>query len=456
MPGGRILATVTRHLWALACCAMSAAAGGKGQRKRDAGQGLSACDLIVVGAGAAGLAAARRARELGLAVVVLEARERSGGRTWTDTTSLGIPWERGANWLHDAERNLFRRYADEVGFAYNRKSAERRLWSGGRFDAALRQALDDYGEAAFAAVERAGAAGQDVAAASVIPPEARLGRLFAPWFAALNGIEAEHMSTLDVARAPFEGGNWRVEAGYGALLAHYARSVAVELQSPVRRVGWGGRRVQVDTSRGRLEAAAALITVSTNVLASGIIAFDPPLPAARLEALAAIPTGHAAKVALAFSGNVFELAGPTFLRIDHPSHEGFVFEMWPFGRDLAIGHLAGHWALEAEMAGPEAMAEAATAALAEVFGNAVRRHLRAVATTAWSSDPYIRGGYSWALAGHAHLRPLLAEPLGERLFFAGEACSLRAYGTVHGAAESGIAAADAIARKFTPSAATRT
>jgi monoamine oxidase len=92
------------------------------------------------------------------------------------------------------------------------------------------------------------------------------------------------------------------------------------------------------------------------------------------------------------------------------------------------------------------MAELALDALVQVFGSAVRRHLRAVATTAWSRDPDILGGYSCALAGQAHLRPRLAEPLGERLFFAGEACSLHAYGTVHGAAETGIAAAAAVAR----------
>jgi monoamine oxidase len=415
---------------------------------------LSGCDLIVVGAGAAGLAAARRARELGLAVSVLEAKDRIGGRAWTDTTSLGVPWERGANWLHDAERNLFRRYADAAGFAYEPRPAARRLWTGGRFDDALRAEFDAYGAAAFAAVEKAGAAGQDIAAAQVIPPHPRFRRLFGPWFAALNGIEAERMSTLDFARGSFEGSNWRVEAGYGALVAHYGRSVPVELATPAQRIRWGGRGVRIDTPRGGLAATAAIVTLSTNVLASGRVAFDPPLPPARVDALAAIPTGHAAKVALAFTGNVFAHEAPFFLRIDHPSHDAFVFEIRPFGRDIAIGHLAGPWAAAAEAAGPEAMTECALAALVEVFGSALRRHLRASATTAWSSDPDTLGGYSCALAGQAHLRPRLAEPLGERLFFAGEACSRHAYGTAHGAAETGIAAADAVARKVKPSPAT--
>jgi monoamine oxidase len=133
------------------------------------------------------------------------------------------------------------------------------------------------------------------------------------------------------------------------------------------------------------------------------------------------------------------------VRIDHPSHSAFIFEIRPFGRELAVGHLGGRWAADAEAAGPDAMAGLALDALAHAFGSALREHLRAFATTAWGSDPDIMGGYSCALAGKAHLRPLLAEPLGKRLFFAGEACSLHAYGTVHGAAETGIAAAQAVA-----------
>jgi monoamine oxidase len=408
--------------------------------------GRSELDLIIVGAGAAGLAAARRARELGLALIVLEAKNRIGGRAHTDTSSLGIPWERGANWLHEAERNLFRHYADAAGFAYERDPPVRRLWSNGRFDAMLRAELDAHEDAMLAAVDAAAAAGKDVAAAEVIPPTPRFRSLLEPWFAAINGIDAERMSSVDSARAGLTGRNLRVAAGYGTLLEHYGRDVPVELTTPALGIRWGDRLLRIDTARGPLAAAAAIVTVSTNVLASGRIAFDPPLAAARCEALAAVPTGQAAKIALAFTRNVFELETPFSLRIDHPDHGAFIFEIRPFGRELAIGHLGGHWAVEAEAAGPDAMAGRASDALVHAFGSAVRRHLRAFATTAWGSDPDILGGYSCALAGQAHLRPLLAEPLEDRLFFAGEACSLHAYGTAHGAAETGIDAAEAVAK----------
>jgi monoamine oxidase len=406
----------------------------------------SELDLVIVGAGAAGLAAARRARALGLTSRVLEAKDRIGGRAWTDTLSLGIPWERGANWLHDAERNLFRRYADDAGFVYERARPERRLWSAGRFDAALRDELAAYEESAREAITAAAAEGRDVAAAEVIPPDPRLGPLLQPWFAAMNGIEAARMSTVDAARGALSGDALRLEAGYGALLAHFGRAAQVELRAPVERILWGARPLQVQTARGRLEAAAVLVTVSTNLLTSGRIAFDPPLPAARRDALAAVPTGHANKVALAFAHNPFGCEAPFSLRIDDPRHAAFFFEVRPFGRELAIGHLGGRWALEAELAGEEAMAELATEALAHAFGSAVRKHRRAFAATAWCRDPDILGGYSCALPGQAHQRPVVAEPLDDRLFFAGEACSLRAFGTVHGAAETGIAAAEAVAR----------
>ena len=153
---------------------------------------------------------------------------------------------------------------------------------------------------------------------------------------------------------------------------------------------------------------------------SGRIAFDPPLPAARQDALAAIPTGPAAKVALAFAGDVLAGGGgppahrpsaPRRLHLRAPA-------LRPPPRDRPSRRPR---ALEAEAAGPDAMAARALAALSHAFGTALRQHLARRRATAWSSDPHILGGYSYALPGQAHLRPLLAEPLGERLFFAGEA-----------------------------------
>jgi monoamine oxidase len=415
--------------------------------------GRAIWDLAVVGAGAAGLAAARTALELGLTTIVLEAKDRIGGRAWTDMKSLGVPWERGANWLHNAETNFFTRYADAHGFAYESMAAPaRRLWADGWAGSDLMGARDDYEAQAFRAVQAAGATGRDIAAAAVIPPHPRYRATFAPRFAALAGAEPERTSTLDYARADASGSNRRLERGFGTLVAHYGRDLPVRLTTRVTTIRWGGSDVHVDTPHGGLRAHAVIVTVSTSVLAAGRIRFDPALPSARLDALAGVPTGAANKVALAFARNVFDRAAPFFLRFADERFAPFVFEMRPFGRDLAIGHLGGRWARELEAAGAKAMIELATEALAHAFGADVRRQLRAAASTAWCSDPEVMGGYSCALPGRAHLRPLLTEPLAERVFFAGEAGSLDHYGTVHGAWATGVAAAHDVARQLRPGA----
>ncbi len=398
----------------------------------------------MIGAGAAGLAAGRRAQELGLSVQILEAKDRIGGRAYSDTASLGVLWDRGAQWLHHAERNPFRHLADALGFRYQRTPAARRLWSAGWAAPALEAELEAYQERAFAAVHAAGGCGLDVPAADVVPPHPRFRPLFDGWFAALAGVDPERMSTLDFARYAVSGQNWRLLDGYGALLARFGGGLPFELATPALRIGWDGPQVAVATARGTLHAPAVIVTVSTSVLAGGRPAFDPPLPPERAAALAAVPVGEANKVALALAPDALGLEQPCFLHFEH--HPNIRFELRPSGgRTLAIGYLGGRFAAELEAAGPEAMAAFATERLAAVFGSRLRRQIQATASTAWCGDPDILGGYSCARPGQADLRAKLSEPLAERLFFAGEACSLEAYGTVHGAALSGQTAVEAVA-----------
>jgi monoamine oxidase len=408
----------------------------------------SGLDLIVVGAGAAGLATARRAQELGLSVVVLEAKDRIGGRAHTDRATFGVPWDRGAHWLHDASRNRLARFAEAAGMDLERAVPPRRLWRDGWADAGLEAELDDYYASAFAAVAAAGAAGLDVAAAEVIPPHPRFRAMFDSLLAALAGVDPERLSTRDYARYQDGGGNWRVVDGYGALLARFGQGLPVTLSTPVRRIGWGGRAVSLETPRGRLEGRTVVITASTSVLAAGGIAFDPPLPARTQEALAAVPLGQANKVAIGLEPGFLGPEERYRLHLEHRTRRAIRFEIRPFGRDLAEGYLAGRFAAELEAAGPAAMADFALSELVGVFGAGLRRHVRGIATTAWCGDPEIRGGYSCALPGQADLRSRLAEPLAGRVFLAGEACSLEAYGTVHGAALTGATTAEAIAQEL--------
>jgi monoamine oxidase len=403
-------------------------------------------DVVVIGAGAAGLAAAQAASVLGLEVVVLEAKGRIGGRAWTDTDAFGVPVDHGGQWLHSAATNSFARFAEAEGLPLEREAGPFRLWNGEWDDPALLEERAAYFPQAFAAVEAAGEAGLDVAAADVIPPHPRLRPMLDSWFAALTGVEPERMSTLDYARYREEGGNWRISSGYGALLARRAAGVPVELTTPASRIDWSGPGVVVETPRGDLHARAAIVTISTSALAAGRIAFTPALPLRAREAIAAVPLGEADKVIVGFHRTPFESERAWVLHFAHASHEAIRFQIRPFGQPLAIGYLGGRFAAEIEAAGAAAMADFALERLVAAFGSDIRKDVARVVTTGWCGDPDIRGGYSCALPGKAHLRPLLAEPVGERLLLAGEACSLEAFGTVHGAWNSGEAAARTLAQ----------
>jgi monoamine oxidase len=198
--------------------------------------------------------------------------------------------------------------------------------------------------------------------------------------------------------------------------------------------------------RGR----AAIVAASTAVLAAGRIDFDPPLPLEIQEAIAALPLGEAEKVAVAFSRDVFGRSELDHLSFVHDTLEAVRFFIRPFGHDLAIAYIAGRFARALSDEGEAAMIAFAEDRLVDVFGADIRRHRIGAAATGWLRDPDIGGGYSCALPGKAAARAVLATPVGDRLFFAGEACSLRSYGTIHGAYESGVAAARAVAATLGP------
>ncbi|HEX6142512.1 MAG TPA: NAD(P)/FAD-dependent oxidoreductase [Geminicoccaceae bacterium] len=402
-------------------------------------------DVVVIGAGAAGIAAGRALRAAGLDVVVLEARDRIGGRCHTDTTSLGVPWDRGAHWLHDAERNPMRAHAERLGVRYSR--GPRRFLvrrSQGFAEPDWVEQLEAWIDRAFAAVAAAGERGEDRPASEVVPAHPRFRphfrAMFDSRFAAFNGVEPERMSTLDYARS-IDGANWPVLDGYGALLAALATELPVELRTPVEAVRFGGRSVGIETARGTLEAAAAVITVPTAVLAAADIAFDPALPAAHRDAFDALPLGEANKVAFAFERNVFGREDHHFLAFEHDTLAATRFDVRPAGRNLAIAYFGGRFAREIEAAGEAAMREFALSRLRSAYGADLVREVRSVACTGWCGDVHARGGYSCARPGRADARRTLSEPVAERLVFAGEAASITAYGTVHGAWQSGEAAA---------------
>lgn len=405
-------------------------------------------DVAIVGAGAAGLAAARRADELGLSVFLFEAKARIGGRVFTDTGTFGVPWDRGAHWLHSADVNPLTRIAEELGHPYLARPRPfdgrfhlGRGWGGPE---EWRGYRDEF-ETAMGRATEAGAEGRDIAVSDVIETSSRWRRMVHHIFTAISGLPPSEISTADIAAYRDTEANWPLERGYGALLEARYAGLPVELSTPVTAIDTGGREIVLDTPRGNVRARSLIVTVSTNVLASGSIAFTPALPDDLRSALAGVPTGSANKVAFHFRRDVFGLPDTSyasFMDERDAARPACSFQVKPFGSNLAIAYLGGDLADNLERAGEAEMVGFSRTALGDMFGTDIFRELSGAAATAWTTDPHTLGAYSCALPGEAHRRAVLAMPVTERFFLAGEAVSADWFSTVQGAHVTGIEAAD--------------
>jgi len=396
-------------------------------------------DAAIIGAGAAGLAAAVRLARAGVEVLVLEARDRIGGRACT-VEAGGFPIDLGCAWLHSADVNPFTRIAQDRGVAIDRTAPH---WT--RQAGAVNFGPDDqrsFGRALGALevrIEAAAAAGRDQPVSDLMDRDDRWFPLLNAFSAYYNGAEFDQISTVDYAAYRDTEVNWRAPHGYGALIAGFGAQAPVMLACPVRCIDHRGSSPVLETPRGRLEARVVIVTVPTPLIADGTLAFVPDSPTLR-EAAAALPLGLADKV---------------FFHVDRPqdlppeSHlfgspwrtETGSYHLRPFGRPMIEVFLGGRHARALEAEGPGASTAFAVEELASLLGSEIRARLTPLASTAWALKLWSRGAYSHAAPGFAWARAALAQALENRIFFAGEACSPDFFSTAHGAAITGKAAA---------------
>jgi monoamine oxidase len=397
-------------------------------------------EVIVVGAGAAGLAAAKRLAANKICLAVLEARDRIGGRALTRMAG-GFPIDLGCGWLHSADRNPWSKIAAEAGFAIDKTVP---VWA--------KQSLDlrfsDEDQVDFAAASRrfhdrldaVDPNGEDFPAARLLEPGSRWNGLLNAISSYFNGAEWDRVSVRDFNRYSDSGVNWRVVNGYGAAIKAYGADLPVRLGCAVTRIDRRGPRIKVETSRGDLFADAVILTIPPTLIAAETIAFLPALPD-KTSAAALLPLGLADKLVVAIDE-------PEFLPID-----GRVFgdayktatasyHLRPFGRPLIEGYFGGRLARDLESGGPGSFFDFACRELVQLFGSAIAPRLRLLSETSWAADPWARGSYSYGRPGHSDARQKFAASVDGRLFFAGEACSPHNFSTAHGAYLSGIDAVE--------------
>jgi len=406
-------------------------------------------DIVVIGAGAAGIAAARRVVAANRKVVVLEAANQIGGRCITDSTTLDVPFDRGARWIHNPETNPMIRLARTAGLDIMPAPSGQKIRIGRRnarpseteeFLAALvkaNRAIDDAARKA------------DVSCASVMPKE--LG----PWAdtaefvlgASFAGKDLKEISALDKIRAQDRNSAIACRQGLGTLVAKLGEGLPVALSTPANRIEWGSRDAVVYTPAGRLIARAVIVTVSTNVLASGNLKIAPEIPKRYFEAASRLSLGSYDHIFLQMQGNPMGLARDDILIEQSNSNRTAMLYANMGSSSLCSIDIGGSFGRDLSAQGEKAMVAFAVEWLTRMFGSDVAAAVKKSSVTRWNAAPHVLGAMSSAVPGAQPLRKALSEPIG-CMYFAGEATHETLWGTVDGAWESGERAAEAALRRI--------
>jgi monoamine oxidase len=268
-------------------------------------------DIVVIGAGAAGIAAARRVQAANRRVIVVEADTRLGGRCFTDTGTFDVPFDRGARWLHNPETNPMIKLARNAGLDISAAPLGQKIRIGQRY---ARAGETEYFLAALVranrAIDEASRGKADAACASVLPKDLGDWAGTAEFVLGANGTgkDLRDVSVADKTRAQDRNAAIGCRQGVGALVAKLGEQMPVALSTPVNQVIWNNREVAVETPSGKIAARAVIVTVSSNVLAAGNIKFTPELPKRQLDAAAKLSLGSYDRIALELPGNPLGLA----------------------------------------------------------------------------------------------------------------------------------------------------
>ena len=417
-------------------------------------------DVLVIGAGIAGLRAAEVLVANGRRVIVLEARDRLGGRIYTDR-SWGVPVELGASWIHGVDNNPIAALAAAKGITTLATDYEsvtygadgQRLGDGALDDIeeqvadlvkAGREGSPDTDEPLRSALDRA------IAAADLDPSE----RLNVE-MGITASVEHEYATdAVNLSATNFDdgadegGGDALLPDGYYQVVAAVANGLDVRLGHVVTSIDTAGDRAVVITAQGNFQAGAVVVTVPLGVLKAGTVVFQPPLPEPKSRAIAKLGMGTLSKTCLRFASQFWPDDAELIDIVASASRRGQWVESLSLTGLVDVPALmmfnAGEFARAVEtMTDPEVIASASSA-LKPAFPEFSTP--TGLLRSAWSVDPFSLGSYSF-IGVDASLadRDALAEPDGRRIF-AGEACSRDHAATVHGAYASGEAAAKALLR----------
>jgi len=404
-------------------------------------------DVIVIGAGAAGLSATAELISKGKSVICIEAMNRIGGRCYTDNSIFGVPYDMGAHWLHGYSENQIAEYGKKHKDVFNiwRDPDESYLVYDGNKklvwpeDAGLWNLYDKIKSI------KNNNGKKDVPLIDLLPEDVKNDE----WFGTVQKI----VCTRDFDnQSPYDDNvNWKdpgeedgfCKQGYGTLLAHYRKDVPVKLNTIVNEIKWDGKDVKVETNNGTITAKACVVTVSTGVLNAGKIKFTPDLPKKKYEAFEGISMSPYQRVAIQFKEDFYKenkVSSDTYfyskVKNEKPYAKPQNGTLKVCHTNISYFYMKGQFATDMAKEDDKTSVDFVLNYLRATFGSNIDKYFIKAHVTDWINNPYTIGAYSGAIPGKAKLRKALKKPVKNKIFFAGEATAW-AHGCVHGADRSG-------------------
>lgn len=407
-------------------------------------------DVLIVGAGAAGIAAARRLAAAGRRYVVIEAADHIGGRCVTDTKTFGVPFDRGAHWIYLPDSNPVTKLTPRGGIDIYPAPESQKVRIGLRY--AREGELEDF----LSVQVRTTRAIDEAARKADISCEQAVPNDLGDWRGAVEFVlgpyacakDLAKVSSLDFSRSAERNRAAFCKQGFGAMLAALGHGLNIHLATPATAVD-ARSAITVQTAKGTITARTAIVTVPTSVIAAGGLRL-PDLNRQAIDAFGRLSLGSYDHIALELAGNPLGLDSDDLVFEKSADTHTAAILANVSGTALCVVDVAGSFGRDLSAQGEAAMIDFAANWLARLYGSEVRNAIGRKHATRWNSNPFALGAWSAAAPGSQSARRQLLQPIADDVWYAGEAAHETLWGTVGGAWESGERAADAALRRLGP------
>jgi len=411
-------------------------------------------DVIIIGAGSAGLSAAKELTKQGISFVVVDASHRIGGRAYSEEIAPGVWFDLGCAYLDAGpdpknridESNPFVEFAKTQGAVIEEYRYDAHFNYNGRpLDDNEMKAREQFYKDCEEAIRSSVARSDDCAISDLVDLENPYATPYMDMMAVTAPKDLDEASAADFFHMVEEYISFNVLCGYGNLVAQWGSDVKVSLNSKVESVTWSEKDVLVKTVKGSMRARCLISTVSNGILAAQHIHFEPRLPDWKMDAIRGVTMGAETKIGVHFTKDVFGPGTSGYYQAWSSEARGAYIEVNLLSTNVVTVFMGGRFSIWMEQQGQQAAHEFAVDRIADIFGNGIRQSVGRSIVTAWVTDPWTLGSYACALPGQFHQRESLPLAIDNKLFFAGEATA-RANGTCQGAYWSGVRAAREVAK----------